>query len=712
MAQINILDSSVFNLISAGEVVERPSSVVKELVENAIDAGATKITVEIKDGGIRQIIVSDNGCGMDAENLKKACLPHATSKLKEAQDLDCIATLGFRGEALASISAISQVTIKTKTEDKEIGNSIKVYGGKAGDVEQCGVNQGTVIIVDNIFYNTPVRAKFLKKPKVEEGFVTQIITSLILSNPEISFRYIVDGKTVFNTVGGLEDAVYQVYSNEIANNMIYFDQSFNDGYRVYGFTGKRQLSRHNRNYQTIIINGRIIQNQSIATAVMQAYGNSMMKRCFPVFVINIIMPFDDVDVNVHPSKSEVRFRDNNKIFSVVYRAITLALAKEESSICFNEINAKEETIVQSQDYKKDIKDDNDIQDNVEAKENVVVLNNEIDSKEVIENNKNYAVAESENSKFKSTCKTTDCNIASIENNAQNTTKCGINNQSIIKSALNNNSKQQGSYNFSSGADNFDKKHDEVFAQEKLNKAIKKQEEKIKEQSNIYATQTKTDVHSVSQKSIYIQPSIYDNGDIFNEIDNSLKNDFEIIGQIFNTYLIIQKQGIVYFIDQHAAHERYLYDALIEKFNNRQCLSQPMLVPFVLDCDNAQYEFVLKCKENLQALGFELEEFGGLSWKVNAVPDVISQMNLTAFFAKIFEEKAKIIGLKNSDLISDSLAQWACKSAIKGGDKLSNEQIQNLLEQMSNDIPVQCPHGRPAILSFTKKDFDKMFKRIV
>ena len=332
MADINVLDSSVYNLISAGEVIERPASVVKELTENAIDAGATKITVQIEDGGIRSISVTDNGCGMTAQNLAKAFLPHATSKLKEACDLDSIATLGFRGEALASIAAVSQVPVKTKTADEELGSELSVSAGKAGDITPCGCNDGTVMRVENLFFNTPVRARFLKKPKVEEGFITQTVSALILANPEVSFRYIVDGKAVFNTVGGLEDAVFQIYSNDVANELIYFNESFAGGYRVYGYTGKRSLFKHNKNFQTVIINGRTVQNQTVSVAISHAYGNSMMKRCFPVFVINIVMPFDDVDVNVHPSKSEVRFRDSNKVFSCVYHAVSVALASEEESV--------------------------------------------------------------------------------------------------------------------------------------------------------------------------------------------------------------------------------------------------------------------------------------------------------------------------------------------------------------------------------------------
>lgn len=673
MADINILDSSVYNLISAGEVVERPSSVVKELVENAIDAGATKITLQIEEGGIRSIIVTDNGCGMNAENLAKAFLPHATSKLKEAGDLDSIATLGFRGEALASIAAVSQVTVKTKTADGDLGNEMKVNAGKAGEITPCGCNDGTVIKVENLFYNTPVRARFLKKPKAEEGFVTQTVSALILSNPEVSFRYIVDGKAVFNTIGGLEDAVFQVYSNDVANELIYFDESFPGGYRVYGYTGKKSLSRHNKNYQTIIINGRTVQNQTVSVAAMQAYGNAMMKRCFPVFVLNIVMPFDDVDVNVHPSKSEVRFRDSNKVFSCVYHAISMALAGEEGSVKLE----KQTDVHILQTSEKEISSFDSGVENSDAEKHDDIVKNKAKTAENTE-------------------KVSKNDVFSTDN-ARNTDI-----SSVIRPAAGNRQK----YVF----------NDDDGKIKGLDKVISKQQQKVESfDEGDFEPKAAPSVKNGAARVVkpeVVQPSIYDDGEIFSEIESNLSIGYEVVGQIFNTYLILQQDGVVYIVDQHAAHERFLYDELIKKINSREAMSQPMIVPYILDCDNAQHDFIIGCMRNLEALGFEIEDFGGLSFKINAVPDVLGNINLGVFFANIFSERGKIGNMKSADLINDSLAQSACKAAIKAGDKLSEAQIRSLLSQMKDGVPVQCPHGRPAIVAVTRRDLDKLFKRIV
>lgn len=661
MADINVLDSSVYNLISAGEVIERPASVVKELTENAIDAGATKITVQIEDGGIRSISVTDNGCGMTAQNLAKAFLPHATSKLKEACDLDSIATLGFRGEALASIAAVSQVTVKTKTADEELGSELSVSAGKAGDITPCGCNDGTVMRVENLFFNTPVRARFLKKPKVEEGFITQTVSALILANPEVSFRYIVDGKAVFNTVGGLEDAVFQIYSNDVANELIYFNESFAGGYRVYGYTGKRSLFKHNKNFQTVIINGRTVQNQTVSVAISQAYGNSMMKRCFPVFVINIVMPFDDVDVNVHPSKSEVRFRDSNKVFSCVYHAVSVALASEEGSV---RLDGKQ----------TDVHNFDESLQNADAVEGAPVHKDTSDADAT----------------------------ADVATEKAPTSPSKV---SDISSVMHPASRGFGDRLFRERA-----KDDRA-----LDEAIKRQSEKV-------AVSSFTKTHRSVPTSVAdgasrvlsapVQSSIYDDGEVFAEIDKKLSGGYEIVGQIFNTYLILRQDDVVYLVDQHAAHERFLYDELIKKVNARESYSQPMIVPYVLDCDNAQYDFILACKKNLEALGFEIEDFGGLSFRIGAVPQVLGDINLGVFFAGIFSDRGKLGNIRNSDLINDALAQSACKAAIKAGDKLSDEQIRSLLAQMKDGVPMQCPHGRPAIIAFTRKDLDKLFKRIV
>lgn len=664
MAKINVLDPSIFNLISAGEVVERPSSVVKELVENSIDAGATSISVEIKDGGISSIIITDDGCGIDKENMRLAFLPHATSKLSKAEDLDNIATLGFRGEALASVAAVAQVTMTSKTSDEEIGNYIVLHAGKIIEEGKKAIAQSTSIAVENLFYNTPVRKKFLKKPKQEEANVSSVMTQLALANPNIKFRYVVDNKTIFQTNGGLEEAIYSVYPSDVANGLIPFDYTYDD-YRVYGYTGIPSLSKHNRNFQTIIINGRIITNATISTAVAQAYGNRLMTRTFPVFVLNIIMPFEEVDVNVHPTKTDVRFEDNHRIFSCVYKSISSVLAEHEHNLVFGK--SKQEQI------------------NEEAKasqqENIEVSEVFADKNTLIEENK------SDKNQSDLSQKTNIADILYNENNRKNDYDSLIEKQKKVVEELKYNRdlpktkfttvRENGIYSSSQNEKSQDKPSD-----------VKYEFAKDKKEDN------------------KVQSSLLD------MINDELESQYRVVGQIFDTYLILESEGVVYFIDQHACHERFIYDGLLEQVNSKSVDTQFMLVPYIVDCNNSQYEFMLAMQENFKELGFDIEEFGGMSFKINSVPYILRDINLAVFFNNLFAEKQSVQALKNSDLIKDKLAQKACKSAIKAGEKLDDAQIRKLLDNMKDGIPMQCPHGRPAVISYSRKDFDKLFKRIV
>lgn len=669
MANINILDSSVFNLISAGEVVERPASVIKELVENSIDAGATSIVVEIKGGGIDSMVVTDDGCGIDKANLYKAFLPHATSKLSKAEDLDNISTLGFRGEALASICAVAHVTMTSKTKDSEIGNYITIHAGKIIEEGQRAIAQSTSISVDNLFYNTPVRKKFLKKPKQEEASVTSVMQQLALANPDIKFKYIIDGKVSFQTNGGLEEAVFAIFPNDMANQLIDFDYTA-DNYRAYGYTGKPSLSKHNRNYQTIIINGRVITNATISTAVAQAYGNKLMTRTFPVFVLNIVMPFDDVDVNVHPTKTDVRFADNHKVFSCVYKAITNALAEYEKNLMFG------------------TKASSDIHQTANISQN-------------IENTKEFG-------------------FSNNENLIQSDNKSG---QNIDKTDNTKKSNRIEDLIYDKSVDSNQQYNDLIEKQKKVVEELKYEKDLPKVMHNTVQDGYKpynpvkpvTDINvkyeefekKEPQKATISQSNLLDMID-----DNLSSKNYKVIGQIFNTYLIIEYLDKVYFIDQHACHERFIYDNLLQQVNEKNVEVQFMLIPFIIDCNNSQYDFMIAMLDNLKELGFEIEEFGDLSFKINSVPYILRDINLAVFFNNLFEERQSVQILKNSDLIKDKLAQKACKSAIKAGDKLDNNQIKKLLDDMKDGIPMQCPHGRPAVLSYTRKDFDKLFKRIV
>ncbi|MDE5654514.1 MAG: DNA mismatch repair endonuclease MutL [Clostridia bacterium] len=661
MTKINVLDASVFNLISAGEVVERPASVVKELVENSIDAGATSISVEIKDGGISSILIVDNGCGIDKDNMRLAFLPHATSKLAKAEDLDNIATLGFRGEALASVSAVAQVTMTSKTADDEVGNFITLSAGKVVEEGKRAIAQSTSILVENLFFNTPVRKKFLKKPKQEEANVTAIMIQLALANPEIKFRYTVDNKTVFQTNGGLEEAVYAVYNNEIANGLLPFDATY-DNYRVYGYTGNTSIAKHNRNYQTIIINGRVITNQTVSTAVSQAYGNRLMTRTFPVFVINIVMPFDEVDVNVHPTKTDVRFADTHKVFSCVHKAILSTLTAQEQNLVLGKTNT--EINIQNVSNEKP------------AKQTVISQNAETASvKSQYESGMSIAT---DNEKDKT--------IEALFNGDKNLENDKY--QALIA------------------------KQKKVVEELKFNKDLPKVHSKVSDSMGasivgLYDSKPKNTVNLTQKKQEVIQES-----SLLKMIDEQLDQEFKVVGQIFNTYLIVESGGLVYFIDQHACHERLIYDRLLDEVNSNNVGVQYMLVPFILDCNNTQYEYISAIQENLKTLGFDIEEFGGLSFKVNSVPHLLNDINLAIFFDELFAERQSALSLKNADLIRDKLAQKACKSAIKAGAQLDNEQIKTLLGSMKNGIPLQCPHGRPAVLSYSRRDFDKLFKRII
>ncbi|MEG1646651.1 MAG: DNA mismatch repair endonuclease MutL, partial [Clostridia bacterium] len=370
--KINLLDSLIYNRIAAGEVVEKPASVVKELVENSIDAGSAEITISIQNGGIDNITITDNGCGIDVSDIKNAFLPHATSKISKIDDLDSICTLGFRGEALPSIASVSKITVKSKTLNSEIGCKLTVIGGICGEVENCACNEGTVFEVNNLFYNTPARAKFLKKAKTEENNISQVVTQLILANPDVAFKYIVEGKTIYKTIGnGLENIIYDVYQPNIAKNLL--QVSFeNNGYKIFGYVSNNNLTKPNKSYQTTIVNGRFIVNNTISTAVTQAYGNNLMKRCYPVYVLNLIIPFDDLDVNVTPNKSDVRFIDSQIIFSLVYRAVKDALLK--NSVVYNEMtneSSKNANILQHNNESS--KNANVLQDNNESSKNTNVL---------------------------------------------------------------------------------------------------------------------------------------------------------------------------------------------------------------------------------------------------------------------------------------------------------------------------------------------------
>ncbi len=644
MPRINKLDPSIYNLISAGEVVENPASVIKELVENSIDAGASEVDISIIDGGIKEIKVKDNGSGMDKENIYLSYLPHATSKLQKATDLDNISTLGFRGEALASIAAVSHLRIASADNENGLGYQVEVSSGKIDEEGEIGMSQGTIITVSNLFYNTPVRLKFLKSAKQEESLVKYRVSQLIFANPDVKFTFEVDGEVVFQTSGGLEDAIYAIYGNDVANGLLPFEYKDGD-YKVFGYTSNVDLVRHNKNSQTIIVNGRSIENQNIQVAVQQAYGERLMKRTFPIYVLNIIMPFDKVDVNVHPTKSDVRFQDNHKIFSIVYHAIQSAFVYEQTKL----------NIAQNFDKSKENYEQQSMLD--------------FENRTFVQNKNEQMFTNSKPSNF-------DPNLYS---------KNGSNiNQN---SAVNHSSNLQDLQNM-------------------VNLYTSKISESSKDSNNL-ESQIK-----YSQNVADKNNSNLDNvKSIFDEVEEKYIDTYQVVGQLFETFLIVQQGPYAYLIDTHACHEKFLYENWIERINKRDIVSQPLMLPYVLDCTSTQYEIMKQIKSNLEELGFEIDEFGDLTFKISTVPVDISQMNLAAFFENVLQDKSITQNLKASDLLISKLAQWACKAAVKAGDRLTDAQVKELFRQMKQGLPMQCPHGRPCIFTFTRTDLDKMFKRI-
>lgn len=607
MSKINLLDSSIYNKISAGEVVERPSSVVKELVENCIDAGADSIIVEIIDGGLRSIQVTDNGEGMDEDNIDLAFLPHATSKIKDSFDLFKISTMGFRGEALASISAISMIEIKSKIKGNDVGSMLNLKAGIIIDKAPCSCAQGTSVKVENLFFNTPARLKFMKRPKTEENYIKTVINNLILANPNISITLIADNKRIISSQGkGLINAIKSIWDNEIVSNLI--ELSYSKGnYRINGYIGKPTFSKSNRSYQTVIINGRVVNCQIISTAVQKAYGNSMMTRCFPIFVLDVVAPFDTVDVNVHPAKAEVRFRDNNIIFGIVYSAILRTL--------------------------------ND-----------------------------------------------NCNNIPDIKNTDFYEKSDPSNSTIIKKPVNNISYTQPiTPNTNKFADIVTSNRRQIAEKDSVTGRIL---DNIKEQITL------------------------DNMADSEQIEENNK-DYKIIGQLFNTYLILEYSGYALIIDQHASMEAIRYKMLVEQVEQGKILKQSLLLPYILKVNHFEDDFVQKNFEVFNSLGIEIESFGNNSYRINTVPAVLNNINLDEFFKSVMSEIINSNIPKLSDLLRDKLAQKACKASIKGGDKLNHEQIKILLSNIKDDkIPLQCPHGRPAVIRLKNSELEKWFKRII
>ena len=694
---INILPPEVYNRIAAGEVVDRPYSVVKELVENAIDAGATEITVEAEGGGKKLIRVTDNGCGIHKEDLKAAFLPHATSKLKTADDLAAIFTLGFRGEAVASVASVSKTTILSRVKGEE-AYSLTVEGGVFGEITPAGGAEGTVVTVRDLFYNTPARLKFLKGDAGEEGDITAMMARFLLSRPEISFTYLVNGKVRYRSFGdGLESALAVVYGASAIQNCISICAE-KHGMRLWGYIGNRAYNKSNRSYQSLFLNGRYIVNQTVALAVTNAYGSYLMKRQYPFYVLFLEVPPEVVDVNVHPNKADVRFADNRIVYGTVYSVISAVLDGSSAAL---------EYIVPA-----------------------------IHS--TVGENKGSVVAPAKAPAAASPAKAPAVSVQPAPA-VQQPVKAVLPEAPAFKAV------PKAAKPVSPAA--APKPDAEPASRMTLEEAKKELSFEIPPMSGRepvhYFEEPKKNVFEVRSPlaSAYPSPAapsepaprgtiapqplhsaaedaFEENRRLLLERDQRAKQQkidpasLVYRGVLFETYLIFERGDVAYFVDQHAAHERLIYEKLKQKCEARTPLSQPMLMPYILNVNAQEFSFLVSQFEALRALGFDIDEFGGTSVKVSSVPLDLFGMDLEAFFREVLSSMESLRAIRLSDIVRDKLATMACKAAVKGGERLTEEEAKRLLSDMDGDMGLKCPHGRPAVIQRTKSEFEKLFKRIV
>ena len=610
--RIEVLDPLLANKIAAGEVVERPASVVKELVENALDAGASAVTAEIRDGGVDYIRVTDNGCGIDSEYVKTAFLRHATSKLHSVEGLDGIETLGFRGEALASIAAVAHVNMRTRTEYEEAGTSISIDGGTVSEVLPCGCPAGTNIEVRELFYNVPARLKFLKSPRAEAAAVGDYMLRLILGNTDVSFKFISNGKPVYHSAGdgSLENAIICVYGSEIAEHIR--PVRYDDGYvLIEGFCGDEYAAKSTRTQQSFFINGRYIRSQQLSFAAQRAYETRLMVGRFPFIVLRIKISPREVDVNVHPNKLAVRFRDEDRIASAVMLAVRNALHDERTEI------------------------------------------------------------------------TVDTPVSEPENKPS---------MSDVYSVFRNEgTKDPDTFVPVPPAPKYER-NEPVF---------------LRDSGSSAPASEVVDLNGVMHYSF---APVQKNEEIKSEEISFGLHPFRIIGAAFNTYVIVEQGDSIFYIDQHAAHERINYEKVIK--NELRFESQILLTAKVITLSPTDHQCLLENIERFRELGFEIEEFGALSVSVHAVPNGIKNESTE----KLIHDMIGIIRAKGSvselDILRGELIQYSCKHAVKAGQELDMRQIEDILSHYSDgSTPLTCPHGRPVMVSVSKRDFEKMFKRI-
>lgn len=651
MNKIQVLDQITIDKIAAGEVIERPASIVKELVENSIDAGATAVTAEIKEGGIAYIRIADNGSGIEKSQVPSAFLRHSTSKIRTAEDLTHIASLGFRGEALSSIAAVSQVELITKTEAETFGTVYRISGGKEESMEDTGARDGTTFLVRQLFYNTPARRKFLKTPMTEAGHVSDLMTRLALSHPEISFQFINNGQSKLHTSGNgnLKDVIYHVYGREIAANLLEVDHE-EKGIHITGYLGAPLISRGNRNFETYFINGRYIKNQVVYKAIEDAYKDFSMQHKYPFVVLHIAIDGTEVDVNVHPAKMELRFSNQQEVYNAVFATVDQTLHKKE---LIPDVKLEEPAKTPEKPVPRGVS----FEVCVPAPAKPAVEHKEPPR----ERDLDYFMEEMK--------------------------------------------KRVRSYHEQNSAAEV-KEQGEIFKP-------KRQMDRIREAA-AYAAKSGSD-HPKKQPAPDPvkeprQMELFEG----NLLKGENRPDYQLVGQVFDTYWIVQQEDRMYIIDQHAAHERVLYEKTLQSMKTREFTSQMISPPIILNLTMQESDLLKKYMDRFTRIGFEFEEFGQESYAVRAVPGNLFHIAKKELLLEMLDSLSdEITRNHSSDLIDEKIASMSCKAAVKGNMHLTAQEADALIgELLTLENPYHCPHGRPTIIAMSKRELEKKFKRIV
>ena len=659
MPHIELLDQITIDKIAAGEVIERPASVVKELVENAIDAGATAIVTEIEDGGTTLMRITDNGCGINKTEVANAFLRHSTSKIRSAEDLFRISSLGFRGEALSSIAAVSQVELITKPHEELFGTRYVIEGGQERTLEDTGAPNGTTFIVRQLFYNTPARRKFLKTPMTEASHISDLLTRLALSHPEISFQFINNRQTKLHTSGNgsMKDVIYHIYGRDVANHLLPLEFEKN-GVRLSGFLGEPLISRGNRNFENYFVNGRYVKSSILSKAIEDGYKDFTMQHKYPFVAFHLFMEQEKIDVNVHPTKMELRFSAQQEIYNLVYQAVKDGLHHKE---LIPEVEVPEPPEAPAP-----------------AKEPP-------EAPKTQEKDLHY---------FMDKMKERVLSYHQQSSQAEITDRKGVFDKALQADKI----REAANYRKS---------------EEKAERApeIKERTLKIAQENNVKTERALESVPHYPQSSPQNRQL-----NLFEEklLTKEARQEYQIVGQVFDTYWVVQYHDSLYIIDQHAAHERVLYERTLKSLKNREYTSQYISPPIILSLSMQERDVLEQNLGRFTAIGFEIEPFGGDEYAVRAVPDNLFSIAKKELLLEMLDALSD--GLTTSlepELVDEKIASMSCKAAVKGNSKLSTAEVDELIgELLSLENPYHCPHGRPTIISMTKRELEKKFKRIV